>query len=128
MQEEFRAAVSDYSDLYPTAMIEAFCDYWAAPLQRPTKSQQKAGILLKWQSCDTWDLAARLRTWNRKDQEAARAKAVRSSSAPTYGPRVDRNGDTPAVASYKAAMRSFEKIGKTTAERELELIGGQYDD
>ena len=89
-------------------MLEAFCDYWAAPLQNPKPSQVKAGILLKYQTQETWSLAGRLRTWAKRDSTYLGYQG-QYSRAPD-GPRVNSRGETRMVESYRKANEAFKAL------------------
>lgn len=114
LQDDFRALLTPYERQYGPAMLQAFADYWGAPMQgtkRPT---------LLWQTQRTWDLEARLRTWARKDKEyAARSGGAR-------GPYVNDRGETATVASMRAARESFQRIADRHATR-AEIEGDGED-
>lgn len=108
LQQAFSDSLTHFRDKYPAEMLEAFCDYWAAPLQNPKPSQVKAGILLKYQTQETWSLAGRLRTWAKRDS-AYMAYQGQYSRAPD-GPRVNSRGETRMVESYRKANEAFQKL------------------
>lgn len=120
LQAEFRTECEFYIPQYGPAMIEAFIDYWGAPLQN-TKTPK-----LLWQDQRTWDLAARLRTWARKDKEYAARTG--GGYGRTYGPHVNERGETATVASMRAARESFQRIADRHAvESQIAEEGEDYD-
>lgn len=108
LQQAFSDSLTPFSDKYPSEMLEAFCDYWAAPLQNPKPSQVKAGILLKYQTQETWSLAGRLRTWAKRDS-TYQAYQGQYSRAPD-GPRVNSRGETRMVESYRKANEALKAL------------------
>lgn len=108
LQQAFSDYLTPFRDKYPVEMLEAFCDYWAAPLQNPKPSQVKAGILLKYQTQETWSLAGRLRTWAKRDSTYM-AYQGQYSRAPD-GPRVNSRGETRMVESYRKANEAFQAL------------------
>ena len=108
LQQAFSDSLTPFRDKYPTEMLEAFCDYWAAPLQNPKPSQVKAGILLKYQTQETWSLAGRLRTWAKRDSTYMTYQG-QYSRAPD-GPRVNSRGETRMVESYRKANEAFQAL------------------
>ena len=108
LQQAFTDSLTSFRDKYPEQMLEAFCDYWAAPLQNPKPSQVKAGILLKYQTQETWSLAGRLRTWAKRDS-AYLGYQGQYSRAPD-GPRVNSRGETRIVESYRKANEAFQAL------------------
>ena len=108
LQQAFSESLTPFRDRYPAEMLEAFSDYWAAPLQNPKPSQVKAGILLKYQTQETWSLAGRLRTWAKRDS-AYLAYQGQYSRAPD-GPRVNSRGETRMVESYRKANEAFKAL------------------
>lgn len=108
LQQAFSESLTPFRDKYPAEMLEAFCDYWAAPLQNPKPSQVKAGILLKYQTQETWSLAGRLRTWAKRDSTYL-AYQGQYSRAPD-GPRVNSRGETRMVESYRKANEAFKAL------------------
>lgn len=108
LQQAFSESLTPFRDRYPAEMLEAFCDYWAAPLQNPKPSQVKAGILLKYQTQETWSLAGRLRTWAKRDS-TYQAYQGQYSRAPD-GPRVNSRGETRMVESYRKANEAFKAL------------------
>ena len=108
LQQAFADSLTPFRDKYPVEMLEAFCDYWAAPLQNPKPSQVKAGILLKYQTQETWSLAGRLRTWAKRDSTYLGYQG-QYSRAPD-GPRVNSRGETRMVESYRKANEAFEAL------------------
>ena len=108
LQQAFADSLAPFRDKYPAEMLEAFCDYWAAPLQNPKPSQVKAGILLKYQTQETWSLAGRLRTWAKRDS-AYLGYQGQYSRAPD-GPRVNSRGETRMVESYRKANEAFKAL------------------
>ena len=108
LQQAFSEALAPFRDKYPTEMLEAFSDYWAAPLQNPKPSQVKAGILLKYQTQETWSLAGRLRTWAKRDSTYLGYQG-QCSRAPD-GPRVNSRGETRMVESYRKANEAFKAL------------------
>ena len=108
LQQAFSESLTPFRDKYPAEMLEAFCDYWAAPLQNPKPSQVKAGILLKYQTQETWSLAGRLRTWAKRDS-AYLGYQGQYSRAPD-GPRVNSRGETRMVESYRKANEAFKAL------------------
>lgn len=108
LQQAFSESLTPFRDKYPAEMLEAFCDYWAAPLQNPKPSQVKAGILLKYQTQETWSLAGRLRTWAKRDSTYL-AYQGQYSRAPD-GPRVNSKGETRMVESYRKANEAFKAL------------------
>lgn len=108
LQQAFSDSLTPFRDKYPVEMLEAFCDYWAAPLQNPKPSQVKAGILLKYQTQETWSLAGRLRTWAKRDSTYM-AYQGQYSRAPD-GPRVNSRGETRMVESYRKANEAFKAL------------------
>lgn len=108
LQQAFSDSLTHFRDKYPAEMLEAFCDYWAAPLQNPKPSQVKAGILLKYQTQETWSLAGRLRTWAKRDS-AYLGYQGQYSRAPD-GPRVNSRGETRMVESYRKANEAFQAL------------------
>ena len=108
LQQAFSDSLSPFRDKYPAEMLEAFCDYWAAPLQNPKPSQVKAGILLKYQTQETWSLAGRLRTWAKRDSTYLGYQG-QYSRAPD-GPRVNSRGETRMVESYRKANEAFKAL------------------
>ena len=108
LQQAFTDSLTSFRDKYPEQMLEAFCDYWAAPLQNPKPSQVKAGILLKYQTQETWSLAGRLRTWAKRDS-AYLGYQGQYSRAPD-GPRVNSRGETRMVESYRKANEAFQAL------------------
>lgn len=108
LQQAFSDSLTPFRDKYPVEMLEAFCDYWAAPLQNPKPSQVKAGILLKYQTQETWSLAGRLRTWAKRDSTYM-AYQGQYSRAPD-GPRVNSRGETRMVESYRKANEAFQAL------------------
>ena len=111
LQQAFSEALTPFRDKYPVEMLEAFCDYWAAPLQNPKPSQVKAGILLKYQTQETWSLAGRLRTWAKRDSTYL-AYQEQYSRVPD-GPRVNSRGETRMVESYRKANEAFKALLNT---------------
>ena len=108
LQQAFADSLTPFRAKYPTEMLEAFSDYWAAPLQNPKPSQVKAGILLKYQTQETWSLAGRLRTWAKRDSTYLGYQG-QYSRAPD-GPRVNSRGETRMVESYRKANEAFEAL------------------
>ena len=108
LQQAFSESLTPFRDKYPAEMLEAFADYWAAPLQNPKPSQVKAGILLKYQTQETWSLAGRLRTWAKRDSTYL-AYQGQYSRAPD-GPRVNSRGETRMVESYRKANEAFQAL------------------
>ena len=108
LQQAFSESLTPFRDKYPVEMLEAFSDYWAAPLQNPKPSQVKAGILLKYQTQETWSLAGRLRTWAKRDS-AYLGYQGQYSRAPD-GPRVNSRGETRMVESYRKANEAFQAL------------------
>lgn len=108
LQKAFSDTLTPFRDKYPAEMLEAFSDYWAAPLQNPKPSQVKAGILLKYQTQETWCLAGRLRTWAKRDSTYL-AHQGQYSRAPD-GPRVNSRGETRMVESYRKANEAFKAL------------------
>ena len=108
LQQAFSDSLTPFRDKYPVEMLEAFCDYWAAPLQNPKPSQVKAGILLKYQTQETWSLAGRLRTWAKRDSTYL-AYQGQYSRVPD-GPRVNSRGETRMVESYRKANEAFKAL------------------
>ena len=108
LQQAFSESLTPFRDKYPAEMLEAFCDYWAAPLQNPKPSQVKAGILLKYQTQETWSLAGRLRTWAKRDSTYLGYQG-QYSRAPD-GPRVNSRGETRIVESYRKANEAFQAL------------------
>lgn len=108
LQQAFSDSLTPFRDKYPVEMLEAFCDYWAAPLQNPKPSQVKAGILLKYQTQETWSLAGRLRTWAKRDSSYLGYQG-QYSRAPD-GPRVNSRGETRMVESYRKANEAFRAL------------------
>ena len=108
LQQAFSDSLTPFRDKYPVEMLEAFSDYWAAPLQNPKPSQVKAGILLKYQTQETWSLAGRLRTWAKRDSTYLTYQG-QYSRAPD-GPRVNSRGETRMVESYRKANEAFKAL------------------
>ena len=108
LQQAFSESLAPFRDRYPVEMLEAFCDYWAAPLQNPKPSQVKAGILLKYQTQETWSLAGRLRTWAKRDSTYLGYQG-QYSRAPDV-PRVNSRGETRMVESYRKANEAFQAL------------------
>lgn len=108
LQQAFSDSLTPFRAEYPAEMLEAFCDYWAAPLQNPKPSQVKAGILLKYQTQETWSLAGRLRTWAKRDSTYLGYQG-QYSRAPD-GPRVNSRGETRMVESYRKANEAFKAL------------------
>ena len=108
LQKAFSEALTPFRDKFPAEMLEAFSDYWAAPLQNPKPSQVKAGILLKYQTQETWSLAGRLRTWAKRDSTYLGYQG-QYSRAPD-GPRVNSRGETRIVESYRKANEAFQAL------------------
>ena len=108
LQQAFSESLTPFRGQYPAEMLEAFSDYWAAPLQNPKPSQVKAGILLKYQTQETWSLAGRLRTWAKRDS-TYQAYQGQYSRAPD-GPRVNSRGETRMVESYRKANEAFNAL------------------
>lgn len=108
LQQAFSDSLTPFRDKYPVEMLESFCDYWAAPLQNPKPSQVKAGILLKYQTQETWSLAGRLRTWAKRDSTYLGYQG-QYSRAPD-GPRVNSRGETRMVESYRKANEAFQAL------------------
>lgn len=108
LQQAFSESLTPFRDQYPAEMLEAFSDYWAAPLQNPKPSQVKAGILLKYQTQETWSLAGRLRTWAKRDSTYLGYQG-QYSRAPD-GPRVNSRGETRMVESYRKANEAFKAL------------------
>ena len=108
LQQAFSESLTPFRDKYPVEMLEAFSDYWAAPLQNPKPSQVKAGILLKYQTQETWSLAGRLRTWAKRDSTYLGYQG-QCSRAPD-GPRVNSRGETRMVESYRKANEAFKAL------------------
>ena len=108
LQQAFSESLTPFRDKYPVEMLEAFCDYWAAPLQNPKPSQVKAGILLKYQTQETWSLAGRLRTWAKRDSTYLGYQG-QYSRVPD-GPRVNSRGETRMVESYRKANEAFKAL------------------
>lgn len=104
LQQAFASTLQPFRDKYTDSMLQAFYDYWAAPLQNPKPSQVKAGILLKYQTQETWSLAGRLRTWAKRDTDYAQ------KTQPPEGPRVNARGETRMVESYRKANEAFNKL------------------
>ena len=108
LQQAFSESLAPFRDRYPAEMLEAFCDYWAAPLQNPKPSQVKAGILLKYQTQETWSLAGRLRTGAKRDSTYLGYQG-QYPRAPD-GPRVNSRGETRMVESYRKANEAFQAL------------------
>lgn len=108
LQQAFSESLTPFRDEYPEQMLIAFSDYWAAPLQNPKPSQVKAGILLKYQTQETWSLAGRLRTWAKRDSSYLSYQG-QYSRAPD-GPRVNSRGETRMVESYRKANEAFQAL------------------
>ena len=108
LQQAFSESLTPFRDKYPAEMLESFSDYWAAPLQNPKPSQVKAGILLKYQTQETWSLAGRLRTWAKRDSTYLGYQG-QYSRAPD-GPKVNSRGETRMVESYRKANEAFQAL------------------
>ena len=108
LQQAFSDSLAPFRDRYPAEMLESFSDYWAAPLQNPKPSQVKAGILLKYQTQETWSLAGRLRTWAKRDSTYLGYQG-QYSRAPD-GPKVNSRGETRMVESYRKANEAFQAL------------------
>ncbi len=108
LQQAFCDSLTPFRDKYPAEMLEAFGDYWAAPLQNPKPSQVKAGILLKYQTQETWSLAGRLRTWAKRDSSYLGYQGQYSRAID--GPRVNSRGETRMVESYRKANEAFQAL------------------
>ena len=108
LQQAFSDSLAPFRDRYPAEMLESFSDYWAAPLQNPKPSQVKAGILLKYQTQETWSLAGRLRTWAKRDSTYLGYQG-QYSRAPD-GPKVNSRGETRMVESYRKANEAFKAL------------------
>ena len=108
LQQAFSESLTPFRDRYLADMLEAFSDCWAAPLQNPKPSQVKAGILLKYQTQETWSLAGRLRTWAKRDSTYLGYQG-QYSRAPD-GPRVNSRGETRMVESYRKANEAFKAL------------------
>ena len=108
LQQAFSDSLTPFRDRYPAEMLEAFSDYWAAPLQNPKPSQVKAGILLKYQTQETWSLAGRLRTWAKRDSTYVAYQGQYSRALD--GPRVNSRGETRMVESYRKANEAFKAL------------------
>ena len=108
LQQAFSDSLAPFRDKYPAEMLEAFVDYWAAPLQNPKPSQVKSGTLLKYQTQETWSLAGRLRTWAKRDSTYLGYQG-QYSRAPD-GPRVNSRGETRMVESYRKANEAFKAL------------------
>ena len=108
LQQAFSESLTPFRDEYPEQMLIAFSDYWAAPLQNPKPSQVKAGILLKYQTQETWSLAGRLRTWAKRDSTYLGYQG-QYSRAPD-GPKVNSRGETRMVESYRKANEAFQAL------------------
>ena len=108
LQQAFSESLTPFRDKYPAEMLESFSDYWAAPLQNPKPSQVKAGMLLKYQTQETWSLAGRLRTWAKRDSTYLGYQG-QYSRAPD-GPRVNSRGETRMVESYRKANEAFKAL------------------
>lgn len=108
LQKAFSESLTPFRDKYPVEMLESFFDYWAAPLQNPKPSQVKAGILLKYQTQETWSLAGRLRTWAKRDSTYLGYQG-QYSRAPD-GPKVNSRGETRMVESYRKANEAFQAL------------------
>ena len=108
LQQAFSDSLAPFRDRYPAEMLESSSDYWAAPLQNPKPSQVKAGILLKYQTQETWSLAGRLRTWAKRDSTYLGYQG-QYSRAPD-GPRVNSRGETRMVESYRKANEAFQAL------------------
>ena len=108
LQQAFSESLTPFRDRYPAEMLEAFSDYWAAPLQNPKPSQVKAGILLKYQTQETWSLAGRLRTWAKRDSTYLGYQGQYSRASD--GPRVNSRGETRMVESYRKANEAFKAL------------------
>lgn len=108
LQQAFSDSLTPFRDKYPVEMLEAFSDYWAAPLQNPKPSQVKAGILLKYQTQETWSLAGRLRTWAKRDSTYLGYQGQYSRTPD--GPRVNSRGETRMVESYRKANEAFQAL------------------
>lgn len=108
LQQAFSDSLTPFRAEYPAEMLEAFCDYWAAPLQNPKPSQVKAGILLKYQTQETWSLAGRLRTWAKRDSTYLGYQGQYSRTPD--GPRVNSRGETRMVESYRKANEAFQAL------------------
>ena len=108
LQQAFSESLTPIRDKYPAEMLESFSDYWSAPLQNPKPSQIKAGILLKYQTQETWSLAGRLRTWAKRDSTYLGYQG-QYSRAPD-GPKVNSRGETRMVESYRKANEAFNAL------------------
>ena len=108
LQQAFFDSLTPFRAKYPAEMLEAFCDYWAAPLQNPKPSQVKSGILLKYQTQETWSLSGRLRTWAKRDSTYLGYQG-QYSRAPD-GPRINSRGETRMVESYRKANEAFQAL------------------
>lgn len=114
LQSDFRKTLDLMADEYTPQMMQEFFDYWAAPLQNPTAAQVKKGILLKFQTMDTWNLPGRLRTWQRKSNDIARKNA-----GITTNPRLNSRGETKMVEAYRLANESMERAMTAASERRM---------
>lgn len=114
LQSDFRKTLDLMADKYTPQMMQEFFDYWAAPLQNPTAAQVKKGILLRFQTMDTWNLPGRLRTWQRKSNDFARKNA-----GVTTNPRLNARGETKMVEAYRLANESMERAMTAASERRM---------
>lgn len=104
LQAEFHESLEPFRNIYPDKMLEAFEDWWAAPIQHQSASQRRQGIYLHYQECSTWSLAGRLRTWKRKDDDD---RAIRAANM--MGRRQPYQPNTNTADAMAAARESLSK-------------------
>lgn len=65
-KKAFEQSLVPYVDLYGSEMIRDFCDYWT--------EKNKSGTLMRYEKQPTWEIALRLKTWDKRQKEKSSAK------------------------------------------------------
>lgn len=65
-KKAFEQSLVPYVDLYGSEMIRDFCDYWT--------EKNKSGTLMRFEKQPTWEIALRLKTWDKRQKEKSSAK------------------------------------------------------
>jgi hypothetical protein len=112
-QAKLRESLAKFADQYPQEMLDNFAAYWGEPFLSISPSSRR---LLRWQGEKTWDVAGRLRTWARRDNE------YRRNLRPTTYQR------TPLRPVCETDGRSLDEIcAAAEAQEKADKEAGYYD-
>lgn len=112
-QVKLKESLAKFADQYPQEMLDNFAAYWGEPFLNISPSSRR---LLRWQGEKTWDVAGRLRTWARRDNE------YRRNLRPTTYQR------TPLRPVCETDGRSLDEIcAAAEAQEKADKEAGFYD-